>query len=227
MFPNVKYVAQRPNTQVKRQNISVQIPNNHPKLLNHHQKYPKYHLILNHQIPDPKSETSLIISNSLSTIPDNSSRIQNAPPQSQMRHPKYNVYNPKHWNAILDYKKYQEISKNIIANTKWARGPTVRPEKVANWALHSWAPGPGCPGPKKVANWALGPGCPGLNCLPLKSGKFGPRQLGPGAQLSRAQLSRPDCPGPNWLRTCFPGFRLCPSCWVTVFSVKLWMNCKI
>ena len=49
------------------------------------------------------------------------------------------------------------------------RGPTVHPEKVANWA-----PRPSCPGP---------------NCPPWKSGKLGTRQLGPGAQLSGAQLS--------------------------------------
>merc|ERR1711954_550415 len=45
MLPNI------PNAQVKTQNISVQIPNNHPRSYNHHTKYQKYHL--NHQIPLP------------------------------------------------------------------------------------------------------------------------------------------------------------------------------
>ena len=68
----------------KKYKISVQIPNNHPRSQNHHKKYPKYHL--NHQIPTPKSEMFPRISNSLSTISEKPSRIQNAPPQSQMRH---------------------------------------------------------------------------------------------------------------------------------------------
>ena len=87
-------LANIPNTPVKTQNISVQIANNHPKLHNHDPKCQRCHL--NHQIPTPKSETSSKLSNSLSTIPDKPSRIQNAPPQSQARHQKYNVHHPKH-----------------------------------------------------------------------------------------------------------------------------------
>ena len=94
MLPNI------PNTQVK----TVQIPNNHPKSHNHHPKYQKYHL--NHQIPTPKSESSPKISNLLYTISDKQSRIQNAPPQFQMRHQKYNVTPSQTWKGHLNYKKY-------------------------------------------------------------------------------------------------------------------------
>ena len=48
MLPNIQ------NTQVKTQNISVHIPDNHPKLHNHHPKKQKRHL--NHQIPTPKND---------------------------------------------------------------------------------------------------------------------------------------------------------------------------
>ena len=66
--------------------------------------------------------------------------------------------------------------------------PTVRTEKVANWA-----PGPSCPGsnypPPKSGKF--GPG-PGPNCPPLKNGKLGPGQMAPGSSCPR-----PNCPPPK------------------------------
>ena len=57
-------------------------------------------------------------------------------------------------------KKYQKNTGGPIV-----LGPTVRPQKVANWAPDSRAPGPSCPGP---------------DCPLSKSGK-----LGPGIVLKR------------------------------------------
>ena len=59
--------------------------------------------------------------------------------------------------------------EKITSNSKWDWGPTVRPEKVANWAPDSWAPGPSCPGP---------------NCPPWKSGKLGPEKLPSQKQIN-------------------------------------------
>ena len=94
VFPYIKYVTQHTKYTSKTQTVSVQIPNNHPKSHKHLKKCQKYHL--NHKISTPKIEMSFKISNSLSKISDEPSKIQNNPPQSQRPHQKYNVHHPNY-----------------------------------------------------------------------------------------------------------------------------------
>ena len=119
MLPNIR------NTQVRTQNVSVQISNTHPKSHNHLKKSQKYHL--NHKISTPKIEMSFKISNSLSKIPDEPSQIQNNPPQSRRPHQKYNVHHPTHCNDILKKNKNILKSSKISWQIPMGSGPNSPP----------------------------------------------------------------------------------------------------
>ena len=61
-------------------------------------------------------------------------------PVTQKHHAKFNIHQAKHSNANLIDKKiihHENIHKNQPRFKKCDWGPTVRPQKVANWAPDS------------------------------------------------------------------------------------------